>query len=67
MKALGKIPAKTFSILMSLEPAMAALSGLIFLHEYLTFYEWLAVTLIIVASAGATLTHKKPVQIVPEN
>jgi len=67
MKALGKIPAKTFSILMSLEPAMAALSGLVFLHEYLSFYEWLAIILIIVASAGATVTHKKTVEIVPEN
>lgn len=66
MKALGKIPAKTFSILMSLEPAVAALFGLAFLHEYLSFYEWLAVALIIVASAGATLTKKKPVYTVPE-
>ena len=66
MKALGKIPAKTFSILMSLEPAVAAMSGLVFLHEYLSFYEWLAVALIIVASAGATLTKKKPVHTVPE-
>jgi inner membrane transporter RhtA len=43
---------------MSLEPAVAALSGLVFLHEYLSVYEWLAVVLIIVASAGATLTKK---------
>jgi inner membrane transporter RhtA len=67
MSALGKIPAKTFSILMSLEPAVAALSGLVFLHEYLSLYEWLAVVLIIVASAGATLTTKKPPHIVPES
>jgi inner membrane transporter RhtA len=63
MKALKKIPAKTFSILMSLEPAVAALCGLVFLHEYLTLYEWLAVALIIVASAGATFTRKKPAHI----
>ena len=65
MHALQKIPAKTFSILMSLEPAAAAFSGLLFLHEYLSFYEWLAVALIIVASAGATLTGKKTAHIVP--
>jgi len=59
MHAMRKIPARTFSILMSLEPAVAAFSGLLFLHEYLSFYEWLAVALIIVASAGATLTGKK--------
>ncbi len=67
MGALRKIPAKTFSILMSLEPAVAALSGLVFLHEYLSFYEWLAVVLIIVASAGATLTRKKPIHPVAES
>jgi inner membrane transporter RhtA len=67
MHAMRKIPAKTFSILMSLEPAVAAFSGLLFLHEYLSFYEWLAVAFIIVASAGATLTGKKTAQIVPEN
>ncbi|WP_316734413.1 EamA family transporter [Pedobacter aquatilis] len=59
MGALKKIPAKTFSILMSLEPAAAALSGLIFLHEYLSVNEWLAVALVIIASGGATLTAKK--------
>lgn len=59
MGALRKIPAKTFSILMSLEPAAAALSGLIFLHEYLLVNEWIAVLLVITASAGATLTKRK--------
>jgi len=59
MKALRKIPAKTFSILMSLEPAAGALSGMIFLGEYLSILEWTAVVLVIVASAGATLTRKK--------
>jgi len=59
MSALRRIPAKTFSILMSLEPAVAAISGLVFLHEYLSLYEWIAVALIIIASAGATLTAKK--------
>jgi len=59
MKALRKIPAKTFSILMSLEPAAGALSGMIFLHEYLSVFEWLAVFLVVVASAGAAITRKK--------
>lgn len=59
MNALRKIPAKTFSILMSLEPAAAALSGLIFLHEFLTLSQWISITLIIVASVGVTLTARK--------
>jgi inner membrane transporter RhtA len=59
MNAMRKIPAQTFSILMSLEPAVAALCGLIFLHELLSFYEWMAVALVVIASAGATLTKNK--------
>ncbi|RNL51715.1 EamA family transporter [Pedobacter jejuensis] len=64
MKALKKMPAKTFSILMSLEPAAGALSGLIFLNEYLSFYEWIAVVLVIIASAGATITRKRQERVI---
>jgi inner membrane transporter RhtA len=61
INAMRKIPAQTFSILMSLEPAVAALCGLIFLQELLTFYEWMAVALVVIASAGATLTKNKKI------
>ena len=54
--ALKHIPAKTFSILMSLEPAVAAICGVIFLKEFLSVSEWIAVALVVIASAGATLT-----------
>ncbi|GGI29409.1 EamA family transporter [Pedobacter mendelii] len=64
MKALKKMPAKTFSILMSLEPAAGALSGLIFLNEYLSVYEWIAVVLVIIASAGATITRKRQERVI---
>ena len=59
MNALRVIPAKTFSILMSLEPAMAAVCAFLFLQEYLVFNEILAIILVITASVGATLTVKK--------
>lgn len=59
MKALGQLPPRTFSILMSLEPAAASICGFIFLQENLTFYEILAVVCVIIASAGSTLTAKK--------
>jgi inner membrane transporter RhtA len=59
MKALGQLPPRTFSILMSLEPAAAALCALIFLQEHLNFYEVLAVGFVIMASVGSTLTSKK--------
>lgn len=59
MSALKAIPARTFGILMSVEPALAAFAGLIFLHEVLTPPQWLAVALVIAASAGSTLTSRR--------
>ncbi|WP_264537766.1 EamA family transporter [Flavobacterium sp. N1736] len=59
MKALGQLPPRTFSILMSLEPAAASVCAFIFLQENLSFYEILAVVCVVVASAGSTLTAKK--------
>lgn len=59
MKALGQLPPRTFSILMSLEPAAAAICAFIFLQENLSFYEILAVVCVVIASAGSTLTAKR--------
>ncbi|OHT44009.1 EamA family transporter [Flavobacterium tructae] len=59
MKALGQLPPRTFSILMSLEPAAAAICAFIFLQEHLNFYEILAVICVVIASAGSTLTAKR--------
>ncbi|AZF25974.1 MULTISPECIES: threonine/homoserine exporter RhtA [unclassified Pseudomonas] len=58
MVALTRLPARTFGTLMSIEPAFGALSGLFFLHEHLTLAQWLAITCIILASVGATLTMR---------
>jgi inner membrane transporter RhtA len=59
MIALAAIPARTFGILMSVEPALAAFAGLIFLHELLRPPQWLAVALVIAASTGSTLTSRR--------
>ncbi|MFG1175366.1 threonine/homoserine exporter RhtA [Erwiniaceae bacterium CAU 1747] len=56
MVALTRMPARTFGTLMSLEPAMAAISGILFLGEVLSLVQWLALLAIIVASAGSTIT-----------
>ena len=64
MIALTRMPTRTFGTLMSIEPAFGALSGLLFLHEILTFTQWIAISCIIMASVGATLSmrnHSKPV------
>lgn len=58
MVALTRLPARTFSVMMSLEPAIAAVAGLLFLGELLHWSQWLAVAAIIVASAGAAATIK---------
>lgn len=60
MVAMTKVPARTFGTLMSMEPAIGALSGLIFLQEHLSLTQWLAILAIIIASAGATLTSRTP-------
>ncbi|HXN57700.1 MAG TPA: EamA family transporter, partial [Candidatus Angelobacter sp.] len=44
-----------FGILMSLEPAMGALAGFVFLAQLLTIRDLFAIGLVTVASAGATL------------
>ena len=63
MMALTKLPAKTFGTLMSMEPAMAALSGIIFLGEFLTATQWIGLAAIIAASAGSTLTLQRKTKI----
>ncbi len=59
MISLKKIPTKTFGVLMSLEPAIAAFMGLLFLHEELTALQWFAMVLIMISSLGSSLTSEE--------
>ncbi len=59
MVALTRLPARTFGTLMSIEPAIGALCGLVFLSEVLSLSQWLAIGAIITASVGATLSMRK--------
>jgi inner membrane transporter RhtA len=54
LEALRKIPPRVFGILMSLEPAVAALIGLVVLQELLHWSQWIAVLCVVIASVGAT-------------
>jgi inner membrane transporter RhtA len=54
LDALRLLPARVFGVLMSLEPAVAALAGLVVLGQDLGLREWGAIALVVVASAGAT-------------
>jgi inner membrane transporter RhtA len=47
MIALRKLPAKTFSLMTSLEPALGVVSGWIFLSETLSLIQCVAITLIV--------------------
>lgn len=59
MVALRTIRPSVFSILMSLEPAAAALAGILVLDEFLTAEQWVAMAFIIVASVGATRSTRQ--------
>ena len=56
LEALRRLPARVFGILMSLEPAIAALAGLVVLGQVLGVRDWLAIAMVVVACAGATAT-----------
>lgn len=60
MVALTRLPARTFSTLLSLEPAIAAVTGVVFLQERLTALQWLAIAAIITAAAGTALSLRRP-------
>jgi inner membrane transporter RhtA len=56
MIALTRLPARTFGILMSIEPVFAALIGWLMLQERLAVLQWFAIGMIILASIGTTWT-----------
>jgi inner membrane transporter RhtA len=56
MVALRTLPPRVFGILMSLEPAVAALAATVLLREWLTPPQLLAMACVIVASVGAART-----------
>ena len=52
----SRLPTRTFGVLMSVEPALGAISGLIFLGESLNLVQWAAIACIMSASAGIAAT-----------
>ena len=62
MIALTRLPARTFSILMSMEPVIAAFAGLLILNEQLSASQWLAIGAIMLASSGAAATIRPQVK-----
>ncbi len=62
LEALRKLPPRVFGILMSLEPALAAVIGFVLLGESLRATQWVAVLCVVTASAGAIRTAHDGVQ-----
>jgi inner membrane transporter RhtA len=55
LEALRRLPTHVFGVVLSLEPAVAALAGFVFLGERLGLRSWFAIALVVGASAGAAL------------
>ena len=55
--ALRRLGVKTYSILLSLDPAIAGLTGLLLLGQRLSLAETLGIGLVMVASTGAIASH----------
>ncbi len=59
MLALKHMPAKTFSLMMSLEPAAGAILAFLIVGERLTWTQIVAIALVVTASAGSSLTARR--------
>jgi inner membrane transporter RhtA len=66
MVALRSLRPAVFSILMSLEPAAAALAAIVVLGEFLSPVQWLAMACVVVASVGATRSGRVLAEPVPD-
>ncbi len=62
MVALKKLPAKTYGILTSIEPAIGVLSGFVFLSERISGLQLLAIGCIMIASVGSTYCVNRGLQ-----
>jgi inner membrane transporter RhtA len=58
--ALRSLRPAVFGILMSLEPAAAALAAIVVLQEHLSPVQWLAIACVVAASIGATRSGSAP-------
>jgi inner membrane transporter RhtA len=66
LEALRRLPTHVFGVVLSLEPAVAALAGFVFLHEHLRARAWIAIGLVVAASAGAALeVRRRPPPVPP--
>jgi inner membrane transporter RhtA len=59
MVALKRLPQEAFGIMTSMEPAVAALLGMLILDEHLSAIQWLAIVCIMMAAVGSSITARR--------
>ncbi len=65
MVALKRLPRQAFGIMISMEPAVAALLALMLLGEHLDVTQWLAIALVMGASMGSAWTASRRAESTP--
>jgi inner membrane transporter RhtA len=65
LEALRRIATNVFGVLMSLEPAFAALAGLVVIGQALSARELIGIALVVAASAGASLAARRKQPLAP--
>ena len=58
LEALRRLPARVFGVLMSMEPAVAALAGLVILNEALSGRQWIGIACVIIACVTVTVSQR---------
>jgi inner membrane transporter RhtA len=61
MVAMKRLPREAFGVMTSMEPAVAALLGLLLLNEHLNVLQWMAIAATMLAAAGSAVTARKTV------
>ena len=59
MMALKRLPQQSFGVMTSMEPAVAAVLGLLLLDEHLNGLQWVAIVCIMLAAAGSSVTARR--------
>lgn len=65
LAALRRLPRRVFGVLLSLEPAIAALAGWVLLGQHLGALQWLAIAMVVGASIGTMTTARTPTPAAP--
>lgn len=65
LEAMRRLPSSVFGVMMSIEPAVAAVVGLVFLGQVIEPLQVVAVLLVVAASAGALSSSRAPLPLEP--